>query len=265
MAKQKFYAIKAPDGGKIVLSWEECLELTHGVKGVLFRAFPTRQEAANWLNGVSAPAPKGLRIYVDGSFLEGYPKAGWGFIVVENDQEVAHGSGVTVFDAESRNIDGEAMASYQAMRWLENNDRTAVICHDYEGVARWAKGEWKAKSSIAKKYVEACRPLVHRVSFEKVAAHTGVKWNEAVDQLAKNAIARAKKAEGATQAAKAPPRNLLDERLNEGQNAAQAAQVKPSEAPAESTVAEPVTEAVRAKAVPEPIKDPKTGQMSLPL
>ena len=252
MAKHKFYAIKAPDGGKIVLSWEECQQLTHGVKGVLFRAFPSRAEAQNWIDGISAPVPKGLRIYVDGSFLEGYPKAGWGFIVVENDIEVAHGSGVTVFDAESRNIDGECMASFQAMKWLEANDKTAVICHDYEGVARWAKGEWKAKSSIAQKYVEACRPLVHRVSFEKVAAHTGVKWNEAVDQLAKDAIARAKKAEGATQAAKAPPRNLLDERLNEGQNATQAAPVKPSESLVESTVAEPV-------------KDPKTGQMSLPL
>lgn len=256
MAKQKFYAIKAPDGGKIVLSWEECQQLTHGVKGVLFRAFPSRAEAQNWIDGISAPVPKGLRIYVDGSFLEGFPKAGWGFIVVDNDTEIAHGSGVTVFDAESRNIDGECMASYQAMKWLEDNDKTAVICHDYEGVARWAKGEWKAKSSIAQKYVEACRPLVHRVSFEKVAAHTGVKWNEAVDQLAKNAIARAKKAEGATQAAKAPPRNLLDERLNEGQNAAQAAPVKPSESPDESLAAKPV---------PEPIKDPKTGQMSLPL
>ena len=224
MAKQKFYAIKAPDGGKIVLSWEECQQLTHGVKGVLFRAFPSRAEAQNWIDGISAPVPKGLRIYVDGSFLEGYPKAGWGFIVVENDVEVAHGSGVTVFDAESRNIDGEVMASFQAMKWLEANDKTAVICHDYEGVARWAKGEWKAKSSIAQKYVEACRPLVHRVSFEKVAAHTGVKWNEAVDKLAKDAIARAKK------------------------GPAPAASAEPKAAPAAPSVAKPVTEAVRANA-----------------
>ena len=244
MAKQKFYAIKAPDGGKIVLSWEECQQLTHGVKGVLFRAFPSRAEAQNWIDGISAPVPKGLRIYVDGSFLEGFPKAGWGFIVVENDTEVAHGSGVTVFDAESRNIDGECMASFQAMKWLEANDKTAVICHDYEGVARWAKGEWKAKSSIAQKYVEACRPLVHRVSFEKVAAHTGVKWNEAVDKLAKDAIARAKK--GPAPAASAEPK---------------AAPAKPIETP----VAKPVPEVAQTEPVPEPIKDPKTGQMSLPL
>ena len=247
MAKQKFYAIKAPDGGKIVLSWEECQQLTHGVKGVLFRAFPSRAEAQTWIDGISAPVPKGLRIYVDGSFLEGFPKAGWGFIVVENDVEIAHGSGVTVFDAESRNIDGECMASFQAMKWLEANDKTAVICHDYEGVARWAKGEWKAKSSIAQKYVEACRPLVHRVSFEKVAAHTGVKWNEAVDKLAKDAIARAKK--GPAPVTPAKP------------------EVAPSEsaAPIETTVAKSVPEIVQTEPAPEPIKDPKTGQMSLPL
>ena len=223
-----------------MLSWEECQQLTHGVKGVLFRAFPSRAEAQNWIDGISAPVPKGLRIYVDGSFLEGYPKAGWGFIVVENDTEVAHGSGVTVFDAESRNIDGECMASFQAMKWLEANDKTAVICHDYEGVARWAKGEWKAKSSIAQKYVEACRPLVHRVSFEKVAAHTGVKWNEAVDKLAKDAIARAKKGP-----APAAPK---------------VAPVAPSE-----PVAKPVPTTAPSEPIPEPIKDPKTGQMSLPL
>ena len=59
--------------------------------------------------------------------------------------------------------------------------------------SRWAKGEWQAKSNIAKRYVAAAKPYLHRVSFEKVAAHTGVKWNELVDQLAKDAIARARK------------------------------------------------------------------------
>ncbi len=248
MAKQKFYAIKAPSGGKIVLTWAECEKLTHSVKGVLFRSFGTREEASAWLTGISAPVPQGLRIYVDGSFLEGFPKAGWGFIVVENDKEVARGGGVTVFDAESRNIDGEVMASYQAMKWLEAHDKKGVICHDYEGIARWAEGEWKAKSTIAQKYVAAVQPYLSRVSFEKVAAHTGVKWNEAVDQLAKDAIAKAKKGTdkvtktgpnaGPTvaQASKVPPKNLLDEPLNEG-----------------------------CDEIPEPIKDPKTGQMSLPL
>ena len=193
MPKQKFYAIKTPEESKIVMTWAECEKLTHGVKGVLFKSFASRAEAEAWIAGMEAPVPTGLRVFVDGSFSPDFPKSGWAFVVTENDVEIARGSGITAFDAESRNIDGEVMASYQAMRWLDSNDKTGTICHDYEGIARWAKGEWQAKSNIAKRYVAAAKPYLHRVSFEKVAAHTGVKWNELVDQLAKDAIARAKK------------------------------------------------------------------------
>lgn len=194
MAKVKFYAIKGPEGGRIVNTWSECEKLTHGIKGVLFKSFGSREEAQAWISGMEAPVPEGLRVYVDGSFTPNFAKAGWAYVVVDGDTELARGSGITAFEAESRNIDGEVMASYQAMKWLEANDKSAVICHDYEGVARWAKGEWQAKSNIAKQYVSAIKPYVHRASFEKVAAHTGVKWNELVDKLAKDAIAKAKKA-----------------------------------------------------------------------
>lgn len=192
MAKKKFYALKGPQGVKIVNTWEECEKLTHGVKGVLFKSFASMEEAEAWASGIEAPVPEGLHIYVDGSFTPSFPKAGWAFVVVDGDQEVARGSGTTSFDAESRNIDGEVMASFQAMKWLAENDRQAVICHDYEGIARWAKGEWQAKSNIAKQYVQAIQPYLSRVHFKKVAAHTGVKWNELVDSLAKGAIAHAK-------------------------------------------------------------------------
>jgi len=193
MPKQKFYAIKSPNESKIVMTWAECEKLTHGVKGVLFKSFGSRAEAEAWISGMEAPVPDGIRVFVDGSFSPDFPKSGWAFVVTENDVEIARGSGITAFDAESRNIDGEVMASFQAMRWLDSNDRTGTICHDYEGIARWAKGEWQAKSNIAKRYVAAAQPYLHRVSFEKVEAHTGVKWNELVDKLAKEAIARAKK------------------------------------------------------------------------
>lgn len=193
MPKQKFYAIKSPNESKIVMTWAECEKLTHGVKGVLFKSFGSRAEAEAWISGMEASVPEGLRVFVDGSFSPDFPKSGWAFVVTENDKEIARGSGITAFDAESRNIDGEVMASFQAMRWLDSNDKTGTICHDYEGIARWAKGEWQAKSNIAKRYVAAAQPYLHRVSFEKVEAHTGVKWNELVDKLAKEAIARAKK------------------------------------------------------------------------
>ena len=193
MPKQKFYAVKSENEKKIVTTWAECEKLTHGVKGVLFKSFGSREEAAAWLDGMEVPPPDGLRIFVDGSFSPGFARSGWAFVVTEDDKEIARGSGITAFEAESRNIDGEVMASFQAMKWLDAHDKTGVICHDYEGIARWAKGEWQAKSNIAKMYVAAAKPFLHRVQFEKVAAHTGVKWNELVDKLAKEAIAKARK------------------------------------------------------------------------
>ena len=193
MSKQKFYAIKRPEGGQIVDSWEVCEPLVRGEKGIKYKSFSTKAEAEAWLEGSESAEPGGIRVYVDGSFTPSCEKAGWAFVVIEDGKEIARGSGFTAFAAESRNIDGECMASYQAMRWLDSNDKTGTICHDYEGIARWAKGEWQAKSNIAKRYVAAAQPYLHRVSFEKVEAHTGVKWNELVDKLAKEAIARAKK------------------------------------------------------------------------
>ncbi|MCF0225407.1 MAG: viroplasmin family protein [Fibrobacter sp.] len=192
MPKQKFYAVKTATESKIVSTWAECEELTHGTKGVKFKSFATLPEAAAWLSGESKPVPKGIRIFVDGSFTPSFSHSGWAFVVTEDDVEIARGSGITAFEAESRNIDGEVMASYQAMRWLHENNKNGVICHDYEGIAKWALGLWKANSNIAKRYVAAIKPYLSLVKFEKVAAHTGIKWNELVDQLAKEAIAKAK-------------------------------------------------------------------------
>lgn len=158
MAKPKFYAIKTPSESKIVTTWDECLKLTHGVKGVLFKSFGSMAEAEAWISGMEAPVPGGVRVFVDGSFSPGFPYSGWAFVVTEDDKEIARGNGLTAFEAESRNIDGEVMASYQAMRWLDAHNMNGVICHDYEGIARWAKGEWAAKSNIAKRYVTAAQP-----------------------------------------------------------------------------------------------------------
>jgi len=193
MAKAKFYAIKGADGGKVVTNWPECEKLTHGVKGALFKAFGTREEAEAWVAGVTAKCPEGgLRVFVDGSFSPDYARAGWAFVAVEDGMEIASERGVTAFPAESRNIDGELLAAYRAMRWLKMNGKEGIICHDYEGVARWAKGEWKAKSHVAQRYIESISELAKGVRFEKVEAHTGVRWNEEVDKRAKLAITEAK-------------------------------------------------------------------------
>ncbi|HOG69571.1 MAG TPA: hypothetical protein PK366_09340 [Fibrobacteraceae bacterium] len=100
--------------------------------------------------------------------------------------------GVTPEPAKSRNIDGELFAAIKALEWLKENQRVGTICHDYEGIARFAKGEWKAKSPVALEYMKKARPLLGENKFKKVDAHTGHQWNDLVDQIAKDAILDAK-------------------------------------------------------------------------
>ena len=64
------------------------------------------------------------------------------------------------------------------------------IYHDYEGIARWANGEWKAnkeKTQAYQQFIKESREKI-QIIFVKVAAHTGVKYNEQADQLAKKAL-----------------------------------------------------------------------------
>lgn len=188
----KYYAIKTPQFEKIVTNWDEYLVLIKGVKGVLYKSFKTLEEAENWLKGVSEEADSSLQIYVDGSFSPDFPYSGWGLVVVENNEEQFRLGGVTPEPAKSRNIDGELFAAIKALEWLKENQRVGTICHDYEGIARFAKGEWKAKSPVALEYMKKARPLLGENKFKKVDAHTGHQWNDLVDQIAKDAILDAK-------------------------------------------------------------------------
>jgi ribonuclease HI len=193
MAKKSFYGVKGSLKPKIYTSWPECQRAVKGVSGVLFKGFVTRAEAEAWIydDGGQIPEAKaeGLYIYVDGSFS---PSAGvysgWGFVAVQDGEEIHSEYGATEAPALSRNIDGELVGSYRAALWCERNDKCAVICHDYEGVGRWALREWKANSEIAKWYQKVITPHMGRLRFKKVSAHSGDKWNDRADYLAKKGI-----------------------------------------------------------------------------
>ena len=93
--------------------------------------------------------------------------------------------------AEMRNVAGEIIGSGEAMkRAREMGIKELTIYHDYEGIAKWCTGEWKAKKTWTKKY-KAFYDEVSKdveISFVKVDAHTGDKYNEIADGLAKEAV-----------------------------------------------------------------------------
>ena len=196
MPSRKFYAVRAPVGPAVFETWDECRAVVEGVSGVRYKSFATFGDAKAWAEERAPEVSDDvLRLYVDGSFVPSDDRAGWAVVAVRNGKKLWAESGTTAGPAESRNVDGEVEAATRAIRWLREHPQRAEIVHDYEGVARWALGDWKAKSAVARRYVEAAAPLPEGLSFRRVVAHSGDVWNEAADSLARGALRAAGSAE----------------------------------------------------------------------
>ena len=200
MAKKKnnFYAVKNGKNPGIYKTWDECRAQVEGFSGALYKGFTTRKEAERYLNGNSTPKEQDLKeadvtIYVDGSFDERSGVYGYGCVVIKKDETVEkyYGAGNNPESVKLRNVAGEMLAAMNAVRYaMQNGYKSVNICYDYSGIEMWATGEWKTNNELTMKYARAMQEWGEKISimFQKVAAHTGVEYNEAVDQLAKFAV-----------------------------------------------------------------------------
>jgi len=187
----KIYAILHPTGEEHkVYTWNECQQLTKGVAGILFKSFGTETEVDDWFNTHKSSniLETDVRIYVDGSFFPNHDRAGFGWVAIKDDEIISEEYGVTDEPALSRNIDGELTATINAVKWATANDIKATIIYDYEGIKHWAVGTWKAKKPVSKKYQVQVQPYSNNFNWEKVKGHSGDKWNDYVDVLAKRGI-----------------------------------------------------------------------------
>lgn len=105
--------------------------------------------------------------------------------------EKYYGAGNNPESVKLRNVAGEMLAAMNAVRYaMQNGYKSVNICYDYSGIEMWATGEWKTNNELTMKYARAMQEWGEKISimFQKVAAHTGIEYNEAVDQLAKFAV-----------------------------------------------------------------------------
>ena len=90
-----------------------------------------------------------------------------------------------------RNVAGEIKGSEAAMQYaLDHKIPSIIIYHDYQGIASWCNGDWKANKAgtIAYRdfYQKAKRKI--NIEFRKVKGHSNDKYNDMVDELAKEAL-----------------------------------------------------------------------------
>ncbi|MBQ1194224.1 MAG: ribonuclease H family protein [Lachnospiraceae bacterium] len=213
----KFYAVKVGRNTGIFNTWEECKLQVDGYPGATYKSFKTVNEAAEFLgwkgntksavnssSGFSdnscsncsnafepATANEAAIAYVDGSYNIATGDYGYGVVFFFNGKEIHLKKGFSNdVLASMRNVAGEIKGSEAAISYaLENNIKSIKIYHDYEGISKWCTGEWKAnkEGTIAYKnfYNEAAKKI--NIEFIKVKGHSGDKYNDVADSLAKAA------------------------------------------------------------------------------
>lgn len=129
--------------------------------------------------------------YVDGSCDRRTHVAGYGIVFFyENEQPVFFSGRCESESLPASNVSGEIYAARLATeKALEHGCRSVKIYHDYTGIADWVTGKWKATKDHTKEYQNSMRSYQDMIDIEfcKVKGHSGVKWNEKADQLAKEA------------------------------------------------------------------------------
>ena len=190
MAKKKIYAVRKGHKTGLFETWAECQKATSGYSGAEFRGF-TDKEAAGIVE-----VPENMVIaYVDGSFEKSIGRYAFGCVILTpaGEEFRKSGSGCDPEGVKIRNVAGEMLGAMNAVQWAKEHEYPAVeIRYDYEGVEKWVTGVWRAKTPLTSKYAahmqEAAEQI--KISFCKVAAHTGNHYNEEADQLAKSALLR---------------------------------------------------------------------------
>ena len=202
MAK-KFYAVKKGVKPGIYESWNDCQSQINGYSGAVYKSFTTYDEAIKYLqediDKKSFDTPNALisqtlaTAYVDGSYDSVTNRFSCGVVLFYSGKE-EHFSEVFYDDSlsEMNNVAGEIKGSERAIQYcLDNKIDSITIYHDYEGIAKWCTGEWQAKKTGTKAYkafFDAAAKTVE-IHFVKVKGHSGDKYNELADFLAKEAMA----------------------------------------------------------------------------
>ncbi len=213
----KFYAVKRGSLTGIFHTWEECKQCVDGYPNPVYKSFPTLEEAAvfmGWISGdvlqnrvavesgalmqkntstvEQVPADDTVRIYVDGSFHSATGEFSYGMVVLKDGTEETF---FRKFDdpelATMHNVAGEIKGAEAAMQYaLDEGLAHIVIFHDYEGIAKWCTGQWKTNKDGTKAYKAFYEKasLKVKIDFQKVTGHSGDKYNEMADKLAKEAL-----------------------------------------------------------------------------
>lgn len=196
MSIKKYYAVRKGKVPGIYRSWDACKKQIQGFSGAEYKGFTSLLEAENFMkpvenNSTASSVANTIVVYVDGSYSEERNLFSYSCIILDGKDTQLSGVSSDPSVLSMRNVAGELLGTEEAIKWAVNNRYDGIlVCYDYEGIEKWANDTWSANKEGTKKYVQFIKEQRDKIqiSFKKVKAHSGDKYNEIADGLAKQAI-----------------------------------------------------------------------------
>ena len=204
---KKYYAVKVGNETGIFDNWDDCRKQVYRFSGAVYKKFDTLAEAESYMNVnealfserydseeevMESLADGEAFAYVDGSNLSDGSKFSWGIVLFTNEGKVnISGQSDDERFTPHRNVSGELFASVNATNYaMKQGLNKIIIYHDFTGIRHWALGEWETESNLSKFYKAFYQKAMKSidVQFVKADGHTGDKFNEEADLLAKEAL-----------------------------------------------------------------------------
>ena len=202
MAK-KYYAVKKGTTPGIYTTWAECQQNVNGYPGAIYKSFATEAEAKAFIGTEEVDNNEGIMVsriyseseavaYVDGCFKEDTNEYSYGIVVFyEGGEEHFSEKFSDPEMAAMRNVAGEIKGAMRAMKFcIDNSIKSIDIFYDYEGIENWCTGAWQAKKDGTREYRKYYNQVSKnvKINFMKVKSHSGDKYNDLADLLAKSAL-----------------------------------------------------------------------------
>lgn len=211
------YVITEPESIKgIYDTWDACKATVDGMKGAKYQNVHDLEEANRLIEGGGLVLEPGLHVFTDGNH-----RGGVGVVIVwmgDNPSDhptvtaeiatsvgrIFYGGVVRAMSSDeevqaallkSRNVLAELGGLYLAL-WQAPAKSAMTIVHDYEGIASWMTGKWKAKELVVKAIVDGCNRIVDQkelqLQFQWQKGHTSswagrhdlARFNARADELA---------------------------------------------------------------------------------
>lgn len=215
MAKKEYYAVIDGREKGIFTSWDECKKSILNYKGARYKGFLTLEEAQNYLKkGKESPSILGSSkdeeidreienivcdnaiAFTDGSYNDKLKVSSFGALIFTKEGKTVFSSSFSeetngALFISTRNVAGELEGVKKAVEYaIECRKKEIKIFYDYKGIEEWANGNWKTNNDITRSYVAFIKESKKKIkiTFFKVTSHTGVKYNEEVDKIAKEAL-----------------------------------------------------------------------------